>query len=77
MNPLNRLISKDIHKDTLTIKTFTENNELYDQVRLTKEGEITKIEDLSKNIPELTEINQRTRKAKSKKREKYEQEIRE
>ena len=67
----------DVHKDTLFIKTFTENNKLYDEVRLIKSGEKTYIDDFVKDIPESIEINSRTTKLKSNKRDKYEQEIRE
>ena len=67
----------DIHQDTLELKTFTENNELYDQIRLIKSGNETKIDDLAKDIPESIEINPRRQRLKSEKRSKYEQDIRE
>lgn len=66
----------DIRQDTLELKSFTESNELYDRLLLTKNGDETYIHDLAKDIPEFIEVNNRTTKVKSGKRNEYEEEIR-
>ncbi|GHV62962.1 purple acid phosphatase [Bacteroidia bacterium] len=69
-----------VQQDTLDIKTFTEYNELYDEIRIIKGNDSDKVAGprvttYTDNIPEHLEINERTKKMKDKKRKKYEQAI--
>jgi 3',5'-cyclic AMP phosphodiesterase CpdA len=63
----------NISEDSLVIKAFTENNELYDDILLLKNKQV---QDRATDIPEHFEINNRAKKMKGKKLEEYQQEIR-
>jgi hypothetical protein len=65
----------NINADTLRLKTFTETNNLYDNLCLIKQKNNVQVIDLSNNIPENIEINDRTKKMKSGKKANYQQDI--
>ena len=66
----------DIGGDTLSLKTYTENNELYDYIRIVKSGGKLQVSDLASDIPEYLDINlSRIKKMKPAAKEAYRREI--
>jgi len=47
----------DVASDTLSLKTYTENGELYDNVNVVKTGGKLQVNDLAKNTPEHFDMN--------------------
>ena len=65
-----------VNGDSLFVKSYTETNELYDDICVVKENNKVDVFDYAIDIPEQLDINQVRRGMNSKKKQKYENDIR-